>query len=165
MLVGALSEQLYFSSSRLTSRATLSPGSFRKNASPLVLRAKVARGNLPPDEAARAPLWRLGVPPRPILIGTRRQAPLATQRRRKHHALRRILRGRGGARHEFCTVGIDAEPNVALPAATRHLILCDEERLTSETLSRGIHGDTLVFSAKRECLQGLLPADGRMAGI
>jgi 4'-phosphopantetheinyl transferase EntD len=68
----------------------------------------------------------------------------------------------------FATVGIDAEPNEALPGDVRDEVARTEERVWLDNLSRAgsaVHWDRLLFCAKEAVYKAWFPLAGRWLGF
>ena len=73
-----------------------------------------------------------------------------------------------GRSETFRGLGIDAEPNVALPPAVDGLVLCAEEQARLRLLTEArpdVHGDRLLFCAKEAVYKAWFPLTRRWLGF
>ena len=100
---------------------------------------------------ARRAMAMLGVAPVPVLIGTHREPiwPNGVVGSITHcDGMRAAVAARSTT---FASIGIDAEPNQALPRDVHGLVILPEEHAELAALGTGtVHWDRLVFCAK-EC--------------
>jgi 4'-phosphopantetheinyl transferase EntD len=117
---------------------------------------------------ARAALAQLGLPPEPILPGPRGapQWPAGVVGSITHCD---GYRAAAVARAEdVLTVGVDAEPDQALPAGVLdHIAVAEERAWLRETGARtpGACWDKLLFSAKESVYKAWFPLTGRWLGF
>ena len=116
---------------------------------------------------AHQALMGLGVPPFPILPGERGAPrwPDGIVGCITHCA---AYRAAAVARaHEILTVGIDAEPNDALPDGVLDLISLQQERVMLAELAaiRGTYWDRLLFCAKESVYKAWFPLTRRWLGF
>jgi 4'-phosphopantetheinyl transferase EntD len=112
---------------------------------------------------AHAALTRLGAPPGPLLSGGRGQPLWPTG---FVGSLTHCDGFRGAAvarRQDVRALGVDAEPNGALPDGVLRLVARDEERRAMQRLpmTSGVHWDRLLFSAKEAVFKAWFPVAGR----
>ncbi|MFE0699798.1 4'-phosphopantetheinyl transferase [Streptomyces sp. NPDC058872] len=114
---------------------------------------------------ARRALARLGVPPGPILPGPG-GAPAWPEGIAGSMTHCPGYRAAAVARTDaVATVGIDAEPNSALPRGVENLVASPEERRTLDRLTLShpdVAWDRLLFSAKESTYKTCFPLMGRM---
>lgn len=115
---------------------------------------------------ARRAMAGLGLPVVPVLRGPARE-PLWPE-----GLVGSITHCRGyaaaavGCSARFAALGIDAEPNVALPAGVLGMIATDEERAWLEhAADEDTHWDHLLFSAKESVFKAWYPLTGRWLGF
>lgn len=117
---------------------------------------------------AREALAKLGCPPTPILSGDRGAPvwPTGIVGSITHCASYRAAAvGRADA---IASIGIDAEPNEALPAGVLTTIALAEEHADVESLTRAhpsINWDRLLFSAKESVYKAWYPLTRRWLGF
>jgi|SRR5215469_11702932 len=117
---------------------------------------------------ARAALAKLGLPPVPILPGTRGapQWPAGVVGSITHCAGYRASAVAFDA--EMVTIGVDAEPHDKLPDGVLGVVASDSERtkLTALTaLQPGVCWDRLLFSAKESVYKAWFPLTHRWLGF
>lgn len=115
---------------------------------------------------ARLALKRLGHPSVPILSGDRRQ-PLWPDG--VTGSLTHCVGYRAAAvahTGEVASLGIDAEPNLALPPDVLEPISSDAERaMLGKLPDRGVYWDRLLFSAKESIYKAWFPLTGAWLGF
>jgi 4'-phosphopantetheinyl transferase EntD len=117
---------------------------------------------------ARTALARLGLPPAPILPGTRGAPtwPAGVVGSMTHcDGYRACAVARAG---EVLTIGIDAEPDAALPEGVLGVVSDAGERAWIAELSAaepGVSWDRLLFSAKESVYKAWFPLTGRWLGF
>jgi 4'-phosphopantetheinyl transferase EntD len=117
---------------------------------------------------ARTALARLGFSPAPIRSGPRRepQWPAGVVGSITHCAgYRAAAVARAGA---VASIGIDAEPHIALPGEVAHAVTLPAERELLAALGRsdpGVHWGKLLFSAKESVYKAWYPLTGRWLGF
>jgi 4'-phosphopantetheinyl transferase EntD len=117
---------------------------------------------------AHAALEQLGFPAAPILTGERGEPlwPTGAVGSITHcDGYRACAAGRRG---EIVTIGIDAEPNAALPQGLLGDIACPHERpglLRLRSEFPRVHWDRLLFSAKESVYKAWFPLAGRWLGF
>jgi 4'-phosphopantetheinyl transferase EntD len=114
---------------------------------------------------ARAALARIGVPPAPILPGTRGAPgwPPGVVGSMTHCPGYRAAAVAHDA--DITTLGLDAEPNEPLPDGVRALVIGAGERDGLRALGAAapaVCGDRLLFSAKESVYKAWFPLTGRM---
>jgi 4'-phosphopantetheinyl transferase EntD len=117
---------------------------------------------------AHRALERLGRPPSPILSGTRGEPewPAGVVGSITHCEGYRASAVANAS--EFVTVGIDAEPNRALPAGVLRDVAGPEERAELDELRRAqpdVNWDRLLFSAKEAVYKAWFPLARRWLGF
>lgn len=114
---------------------------------------------------ARIALGKLGVPPVPVLSGSKREplwpdgvvGSLTHCEGYRAAAVARIA--------DVASLGIDAEPHEALPAGVLARVSLPEERARLAALPAGPHWDRLLFSAKESVYKAWFPLARRWLGF
>jgi enterobactin synthetase component D / holo-[acyl-carrier protein] synthase len=114
---------------------------------------------------ARQALAQLGVPPAPVLIGPAREPvwPAGVVGSLTHcDGYRAAAVAR---RAEVASLGIDAEPHLALPDGVLDRVTLPAERRALGGLPAGVRWDRLLFSAKESVYKAWYPLTGRWLGF
>jgi 4'-phosphopantetheinyl transferase EntD len=114
---------------------------------------------------ARIALGRLGLPPVPLLSGSKREPlwPPGVVGSITHcDGYRAVAVARADL---LASIGIDAEPHEALPAGILDRVTLPAERAHLRELPPGVHWDRLLFSAKESVYKTWFPLAGRWLGF
>jgi 4'-phosphopantetheinyl transferase EntD len=114
---------------------------------------------------ARKALQSLGLEPGPILRGAKREPlwPAGVVGSITHCRLYRAAAV--ALNRDFTAIGIDAEPDEALPEGVAGKVLLAKERAWLERAPAGTHWDRLIFSAKESVYKAWFPLTGRWLGF
>ena len=114
---------------------------------------------------ARIAIGRLGLPPGPLLSGSKREPlwPAGVVGSLTHCAGYRAAAVAWAT--DLATVGIDAEPHEALPAGILDRVTLAAERAHLRELPPGVHWDRLLFSAKESVYKTWFPLTRRWLGF
>jgi 4'-phosphopantetheinyl transferase EntD len=114
---------------------------------------------------ARIALGRLGLPPAPLLSGPKREPlwPAGIVGSITHcDGYRAAAVARST---QLASIGIDAEPDEALPAGILERVTVPAELARLQELPAGVHWDRLLFSAKESVYKTWFPLAGRWLGF
>jgi 4'-phosphopantetheinyl transferase EntD len=114
---------------------------------------------------ARIALGRLGLPPAPLLSGSKREPlwPAGVVGSITHCDGYRAVAVALAA--DLASIGIDAEPNDPLPAGILERVTLPAERAHLLALPPGPHWDRLLFSAKESVYKTWFPLTRRWLGF